>query len=379
MWMGNQLNQQLFVAVVWLFFITGCGFPEPFPAPSEKKSVSLKVINYNLWHGLGDGYFKREELEPEQHKKDRYEEQIKRFQAVKPDILFLQEVHPSSSRAGAIAKALGMSVVYHQSNCGVSFFGLGVPVNLDIGLAILVRPPLKIKKILGLKLSGPPGFCDTWLTFQYGEFRYGLFALAWHPDYGSFLLVGTHFHHGPEWSAPLREKIKEWQNSNLLDSSQVEELTEAINKSNKRRERELENIFNQIQELKTHYTDMPLLLAGDFNSTVESPVYKSIIETHRLKDSMGNFSPTPYTWDPAKNQKNHRYTSQFAPPVPTFEKTEVSNFFKEYDSRPRRIDYVFVSQGIRVLSHNLFSDKANDQGLIPSDHFGLEIQLNAEK
>ena len=364
---------------IFLFFITGCGWPEPFPQPKEPKTVSLKVINYNLWHGLGDGYFKREELEPEQNKKDRYQEQIKLFKLAKPDILFGQEVHPSSFRASAIGKALGMSPVFHQSNCGISFFNVGLPVNLDIGIAIWVRPPLKIKKILGLKLSGPPGFCNTWLTFQYGEFRYALFALAWHPDYGSFLLVNTHFHHGPEWSPVLREKIQSWQNSKLLDSAQVEELTKAIDKSNKRREQELSALFDKIKELRAHYKSMPLILSGDFNSTVESPIYKSLIETHKLTDSMGNFSPTPYTWDPTKNSENHRYTAKFEPPVPTFDKKEVADFFKEYDSRQRRIDYVFVSEGIQVLSHNLFAQEPNADGLIASDHFGLELQLKAEK
>ncbi|MCY4513501.1 MAG: hypothetical protein OXB86_07420, partial [Bdellovibrionales bacterium] len=242
----------------------------------------------------------------------------------------------------------------------------------------LVRPPLKIKKIKGLKLSGPLGFCNPYLTFQYAEFRYALFALAHHPRYGSFLLVNTHFHHGVEWSDPVREKIKHWEVSGVLTSSQKEELEETIETSNKRREEELKNLFSQVKELQEHYENLPLILSGDLNSTISSPIYKNIVETHQLKDSMEIYSPIPYTWNPEVNSKNHKYTEKFDVPVPTFDKEEVKSFFKEYDKRQRRIDYVFVSPNIEVLSHTLFADQPGEQGIIGSDHFGVMVSIKTQ-
>ena len=366
------------LSAVFLWALTAaCSPPEPFPQPENPQAVSLKVINYNLWHGLGTGYLKREELEPPSHKQARFQEQIRLIKSAEPDILFLQEVHPVSSRSKEMAKTLEMSRVFQQTNCGMSFFGLRLPVNLTIGIAVLARPPLQLKKILGLKLSGPPGFCNPYLTFQYAEFRYALFALAHHPQYGSFLLVNTHFHHGVEWSDTVREKIKEWEEAGTLTAGQKQELEETVSASNARRANELNRIFSKISELKKRYGNLPLILAGDLNSTTNSPIYKKIIETHHLKDSAGNYASTPYTWNPEENKQNHKFTEKFGVSVPTFGKAEVEAFFKEYDRRQRRIDYVFVSPEIEVISSALFADKPNEKGVTGSDHFGVEVLLKA--
>ena len=354
--------------------------PEPFEEPKKKQPITLKVINYNLWHGLGTGFLKREELEPEDHRKARFQEQINLLKGEKPDVLFLQELNPVSSRSGEIAKALGMSHTFQRTNCGMSLLGMGFPINLNVGIAILVKPPLQIKKITGHKLSGPGGFCGSGFSFQYSEFRFALFALAHHPKYGSFLLANTHFHHGAEWSSKVREQLDSWEKDGVLTASQKNELKGEIDNSNKRREQELENLFSKINEIQVHYEGLPLILAGDFNATVESPVYKKIIETHNLKDTAGDAAPTPYTWDPEQNKKNHQYTEKFGVSVPTFDKTKVENFFKEYDKRQRRIDYIFVSPEIEVQSYSLFANQPNNAGLVASDHFGViaSLGLNEE-
>ena len=355
--------------------LTGCGAPQLTPPPENPKPVLLKVVNYNLWHGLGQGYFVREELESDVRRNKRYAEQIRLLKQEKPDVLFLQELNPVSSRSKAIAKDLGMSYIFERTNCGTSILGLGIPINLNMGIAILVRPPLQIQKIAGVKLSGPIGFCSALLTFQYGEFRFALFGLAYHPDYGSFILANTHLHHGPEWSNSLREKIKSWESEGVLTSDQRKELEDSVEKSNMRRKNEVTNLFSSLNEFRNTYKNLPLILAGDFNSTVDSPVYKTVIETHKLTDSMGNYSPTPYTWNPKENQENHRYTANFGVSVPVFDKKDVETFFKVYDQRVRRIDYVFVNNKINILSHALFANEPNAEGIIGSDHFGVLVQL----
>lgn len=369
----------LFGLTMLCILTNSCGWPELFPKPQKPQAVHLKIVNYNLWHGLGEGYLKREELEPSSHKERRFQEQIRLLKIEKPDLLFLQEVNPVTSHSAKIAKKLGMSYVLQHTNCGMSLMGLRLPVNLNMGIAILVRPPLQIKKILGLKLSGSPGFCNPYFTFQYAEFRYALFALAWHPQYGSLLLVNTHLHHGVEWSDQVREQIKNWEKEGVLTSSQKSELEEVIEASNSRREDELKNIFSQIKELKKHYGGLPLILAGDLNSTVYSPIYKKILETHKLKDSGANYSPVPYTWNPEENKENHEYTKEFDVPVPTFNKKQVERFFIEYDQRQRRIDYVFVSSDIEILSHSLFAAQLNNQGIIGSDHFGVLVSIKVKE
>ena len=355
----------------------GCDrFPELSEPPDQRQPISLKVISYNLWHGLGSkGYFKREDLEPDGHKEARFQEQIRLLKKAAPDILFLQELNPAASRSEEMAEALGMIAVFQRTNCGMELFGGGFPVNLNVGIAILVRPPLSLKRIMGQKLSGPGGFCGKGFSFQYAEFRFALFGLAYHEKYGSFLLANTHLHHGAEWSPQVREQLEAWKKSGALSASQTEELKEEIDKSGRRRGQELENMFSKISEIQAHYEGLPLILAGDFNATVESPIYKTIVETHKLKDTAGAGSPAPYTWDPEQNKKNHQYAEKFGISVPAFGKPEVEKFFKNYDKRQRRIDYIFVSPEIEVQSHSLFASQPNAAGLIASDHFGVLVTL----
>ena len=369
-----------FYFVLLVFLLSACGYPDPWPRPFNRRPISLKVINYNLWHGLGgSGLFKREVLEPDLRKNQRLQHQIQLLNQAQPDILFIQEVNPVFSLSRDIAQVLGMNYVYQKTNCGISVLGLSLPVNLSMGIAILARPPLQINKIQGLKLSGPAGFCKQYLSFQYAEFRYALFAIAYHPQYGSFLLTNTHLHHGPEWSSQVREQLDAWQKEKVLTVDQKTELSTAIEKSNNRRKSELTKLFSKITDIQEYYQRLPLILAGDFNSTAESPIYKDIIETYRMKDSVGeNYSLQPYTWNPEENKANHEYTAKFGVSVPTFDKLEIESFFKKYDRRQRRIDYVFVSSDIKVLSHDLFAHTANAQGIIGSDHFGVLVFLDVQ-
>lgn len=375
----NNIKLFLLLSFLLTLFLAGCGFPKDFPQPENPQNVSLKVINYNVWHGLGTGFFKREDLEPGSHKKNRYQEQLKLLKQAQPDILFLQELNPVGSLSKKIARELGMIRVFQNTNCGLSVLGLDlIPINLDMGISILVRPPLKIKKVIGLKLSGPFGFCNPYLTFQYSEFRYALFALAYHPNHGSILLANTHFHHGAEWSPLVREKINSWESTGVLTKSQKKELESVIEESNQRRTEELKNLFAQKQELMEYYNNPPFILAGDLNATVQSPIYKSVVETYKLKDVAGAYAPEPFTWNPPENQTNHQYTDKFGIAVPSFGKQEVESFFKEYDRRQRRIDYIFVSQNIQILSHSLFAKESNENGIIGSDHFGILVQLESQ-
>lgn len=360
--------------------MTACSkFPQKRLEPNQREPLKLKIINYNLWFGLGEGFFKREELEPAQYKQDRFQYQLNLLQSAQPDILFIQEVNPVDVQVQEIAYHLNMNYIFQRTNCGVSFLDFGFPVNLDMGIAILVRPPLQIDKILGLKLSGPFGSCHDLLSFQYDEFRYALYALAHHPQYGSFLLINTHFHHGPEWSPEIRTQIDEWTANGMLNQSQKAELESSIEGSNQRREQELTNLMQKTIELQGYYQNLPLILAGDFNSTVDSFVYENIIEDYNLKDSADNYSHTPYTWNPPENEQNHQYAEGMGVSVPVFNNQEIEEFFKEYDRRQRRIDYIFVNNDVEILNHSLFADKPSDEDIIGSDHFGVEVLLNVKE
>ena len=165
----------------------------------------------------------------------------------------------------------------------------------------------------------------------------------------------------------------------VLTKSQQETLSGEIEASNQRRLNELQALFSVQKELSELYHPAPFILAGDLNSTPDSEVYKKIIEEHKLKDSRGEPSPETssefWTWDPPANKENHKYSINYGISVSDFGKTEVQDFFKKYDRRQRRIDYVFVDPGIQVLSYQLFANEANSEGTIASDHFGIQVEL----
>ena len=287
----------VFIFLFLSFYLVGSWGELVTQAMSQAaKGQTLKVVNYNIWHGLGGGFLKMEELEPPEYKRQRYKKQMVELKEAQPDVLFLQEVNPVSSLAGKMADELSMSHVFQNTNCGISLFGWGLPTNLDMGIAILVRPPMKIKKIVGRKLSGPPGFCNPYLTFQYAEFRYALFALASHPQYGSFLLVNTHFHHGVEWSPKVQEQIHTWEKQRVVTGAERSQLEGVIESSNERRAQELRLLFSQLDEIQEKSGPLPIIFAGDLNVAVRSDIYKEIVEVRQMKDSMVTGSPKPYTW-----------------------------------------------------------------------------------
>ena len=342
------------------------------PALSPAPEASIKVINYNTWHGLGgSGVLKRTVLEPSGRKALRVQEQLELLKEAKPDLLFLQELNPVTTLSKEIAAKLGMSHVFQVTNCGISIGGVGIPSNLTMGIAILARPPWKIQKIKGVKLSGTIGACNPYVTFQYSEFRYALFASARHPRYGDFLLVNAHLHHGVQMSPLVQQKINQWEAEGVLNSSQRAQLESAIEKAGNRRMKEVRALFSKLGRLQKKFGNIPVILAGDFNSTFSSPVYREIVEVHKMIDAAGNYASGLYTWDPVNNEKNHGYTGKFGFTVPTFDKQEVKDFFKKYGRRQRRIDYIFMGSTPWALTHSLFANRANSEGLIGSDHFGV--------
>ena len=130
----------LFLLCLWMTSTACSKFPQKRSEPSQKEPLKLTIINYNLWFGLGDGLFEREELEPMEYRQDRQQHQLNLLEEVEPDILFIQEVNPVDTRTKEIAHRLNMNYVLQRTNCGVSVLDFGFPVNLDMGIAILVRP-----------------------------------------------------------------------------------------------------------------------------------------------------------------------------------------------------------------------------------------------
>ena len=105
-------------------------------------------------------------------------------------------------------------------------------------------------------------------------------------------------------------------------------------------------IRNKIEEM-TYKNNLPVILTGDFNMTPDwEPI--SLIKKY-LSDSRDISEEAPYG------------------PVGTF------NGFKPGTEGENRIDYIFVSRGIKVMKYGVLSDTTENRS--PSDHLPVFVKL----
>jgi endonuclease/exonuclease/phosphatase family metal-dependent hydrolase len=104
---------------------------------------------------------------------------------------------------------------------------------------------------------------------------------------------------------------------------------------------------------------LPFVVTGDFNAAEETNVYKILTG----KEEAGNFKLF-----------DARYVSE----IGHFGGNSTFNAFKELEPN-RRIDYIVVGEGTRVLEHGILSDRWD--GLWASDHLPVlaEIVFNQNK
>jgi len=173
-----------FVALLLPVVLVACagmpGFMRPTPE-SGSLSDTFTVLSYNALHGLEVGRFWVRPGESSEQRAARFLLRIRQLAEVQPDLILLQEVNPLPDMAEDYIRALGdMGLQYaeiHQVDaCGLRLApGLAILPGLNNGLVILAKAPLNIRKIEGLKLSGPGSCNDKW-GIQFGELRYALIA-----------------------------------------------------------------------------------------------------------------------------------------------------------------------------------------------------------
>jgi endonuclease/exonuclease/phosphatase family metal-dependent hydrolase len=327
----------------------------------------LKVLTYNLWHGLsGSGTVRFGELEPKERRQKRFQLQISELRKCDADLIFLQEVNPLYKRSAEIANALAMDFVAQYDQAGIKILGFGIPINLSTGLTILAKPMLKIKKVKGLKLSGGFGFCSRLMSFQISEFRYALFAQI-EVGEASLHLANVHLHHGPVIGDLLNEKLDEFfLNHRELSNFKIK-LLENLKAGEQRRYDESKKLLGEFKEIKS-----AKILCGDLN--VEPG--HALLELYRQAGLKDTFSELPgNSWDENENIQNHLLTRNLKLTVPVGGSHVLGELFRDYDARTRRIDYIMTSREMSAEDSKLVMTNSVD-GLIGSDHFGLQTVLS---
>lgn len=330
----------------------------------------MRILTYNVWHGLSpEGLLVFRALEPQGRKERRLEAQIKLFHDLDCDLIFLQEVNPVSELAKVYAQRLGYQEVHQPDQMGVKFVGYGVPLNLETGLVILARPVLNLRKLRGLKLSGPLGFLSDRVSFQLAEFRFSLLAEITSAKLGRLLLINAHLFHGlgPE---PLAEialsGLEDLLRHRKIAKTQFHQMKERIYKDERRRKLEVSRVIDAIIKLRREYDGV--ILAGDFNFTPFSSCYSQLTESG-LVDLFTHCNPSSegFTW--SQSNSNVEWSKDFSF---GFADPHIKDLLAKIDQRSKRVDYVFSDPGLaQGIEHSFLVGDRSIDGLLPSDHYGV--------
>ncbi len=101
--------------------------------------------------------------------------------------------------------------------------------------------------------------------------------------------------------------------------------------------------------------DLPIIITGDFNSTDTSVIYQTLTKP-----------------DKENNLKYYFRDARFITETPPYGPDDTYNGFGR-SKRSRRIDYVFVNEGICVKKHGILTE--NWRGIYPSDHMPVLADL----
>ncbi len=334
---------------------------------------NLKIVTVNVWSGLDyDGIISVGEYEKPQRRKERFEILLKQLKAEDPDVIFIQEANPVGGFSTGLADSLSFDEIHQLCLGGIKIAGLGIPSNLNEGIAILAKPELNLKEKKVFKLAGSFGIYGDVVTLHTDE---SIFALVGKITVNNspIYLINVHLTAEPRFNNELMDKIDSLKNNGLLSEENYNETLAKIKKVNGSR---LKQTVKLIDELNSLEKDVPFIIGGDFNALPGSPEILLLKEKLDLIDSNLDEEGNNYTWNPLIND-NISYSTQY-------HKTNRvnTNGYKYieslYDEKPRRIDYIFMSRHFgekNVLDGKVILDEPQN-GLFASDHFGWSATID---
>jgi endonuclease/exonuclease/phosphatase family metal-dependent hydrolase len=348
---------------------------------------TFKVLTYNALHGLLTGTFGVAPGETPEQNETRFRLLIAQLARVQPDVAFLQEVNPlplrSEAYVGAL-KELGLAYdeVHQVDACGIrTDEKRALFADLNNGLVILAKKPLRLRKLAGLKLSGEKGECHTDRGFQLEELRYALIAEITIPGSSRRHLVATtHLHSGFEAGRSFLAYLASLHSQGRL--SKYRSLRWNVEQARLRRIGEIDRLSRTLQRLKRDENYAGILFGGDLNFEPDDPEYEELqllryVDTTRVGGQNAGF----YTADPPRNRLIPDAMTSPLPSVLTGMiggegddlQAEITRAYRTEMQRPRQIDYLIEDSFLPgyCLTQSIFGLETDEAGLPASDHYGL--------
>ncbi|MGH7166311.1 MAG: endonuclease/exonuclease/phosphatase family protein [Nitrospiraceae bacterium] len=381
--------------IVWLgLSVVSCAGSSPSVSRSDETQLParstpdmFKLLTFNALHGLATGTFGVAPGETPAQNASRLRLLIAQLAREHPDVVFLQEVNPLPHRAeryvGAL-KALGLDYtqVHQVDACGMrAGEKAALFTELNNGLAILAKRELQLQKLMGLKLSGDLGKCQSTAGFQLGELRYALIAEIRMPgSTETYLLASTHLHSGFETGSQFLSTLADLHREGRF--KRYAAVKWDVEQARLRRIGELDVLIRTLNKLNKDRSYSGIVIAGDLNFELDFPEYEEVqllrfSDTSAVAEREGEL----YTADPVRNGWIRQQAGQAIPqllldalaPEEARVQEQITASYREELQRPRRIDYILVDGWLPgyCLRQDLFGLETDHEGFPASDHYGL--------
>ena len=381
--------------IVWLALsMVSCVGPSPSVSGSNEAHADsgsrpdlFKVLTYNALHGLATGKFGVSPGETPEQNENRFQLLMAQLAQERPDVVFLQEVNPLPQRAERYVialkeRGLDYTQVHQVDACGMrASESAALFTELNNGLAILAKRELGLQKLMGLKLSGDLGRCQSTAGFQLGELRYGLIAEIRIPGSRErFLVASTHLHSGFETGNQFLEALADLHRAGRL--KRYPSVKWDVDQSRLRRIGEIDLLIRTLNKLNNDRSYSGMMIAGDLNFELDFPEYEEV-QLLRFSDTsaVAAHEGELYTADPIRNGWIKQNEAEAIPDLlwnamdseEARVQEEITAAYRAEARRPRRIDYILVDALLPgyCLSQALFGLETDAQGLPASDHYGL--------
>ena len=346
--------------------------------PGEAQSgdgPTLKVMTFNVWHGLRSGESRKKfpGEEPERAA-ERFKWQIEEIKRLDPDVLLFQEINKNQPQSRRYAEALGYDEIHKVTSCGLHLGAIyKIPRNVNDGIAILAKPELGLERVGKTRLSGNAMCSATW-GFQTKESRYALFGSII-VDGRRVLLATTHLAAPAFAPKDFDQQLEKLVDDGELTAEQRDEIVDVRDRKLDRNTRESQKLVQEIARHQARLADggsKPVaILGGDFNAESDKPGFAKIQAAGLTEVANG---PDFHTWNPVINHENYSIGTKRHFSLPTFDNPTVEAMLNQRNDTPRQIDHLFVSEGIEKASAEMVMNEAKD-GIYPSDHFGILATL----
>ncbi len=337
----------------------------------------IKLVNINVWFGMdGQGWWKIGDYETPQRKDARLQGLVSGLKALDPDVIAIQEANKLPAYAAKIARTLDYDAVWKVQNSGIKVLGIGIPLNFTAGNVILAKKNHHLKYITSRRLSGK-GYVGNYFSFHFKEMRNAMVArvkIAGRP----ILIFNTQTHFSLIWEQKWEKTVDDLLACGTITLRQHKKMKRNLLDSHNRTEQDIAGMLDFIKQVVKKY-DYPYLVAGDFNTTLQSEALKQMVSELKLSDPYQIHNPDTngYTWDPRRNTNTAFDGSKFMADGKTL-RDPLHRLSAQFDAgTPRRIDFIFLSQHFNTdmiqRANLVFTEPVDD--LYVSDHFGVEVVL----